>query len=69
VTASNDQIAETIAGKAARPKRVRTDAGEAEQHSIRDQIEAQKFARQMSACESPFDCLRPVQAELPGGSG
>lgn len=66
---SNEQLAETIAANAAKPKRIRTDAGEVERHSVRDQIEAAKFARQMAASESPWGSVGYAQAQMPGGTG
>jgi len=70
VSATNDEITDAIADNLARPKRVRTDAGEAEQHSLQDQLEAAKFVRETrETAVSPFRCLSHARTTLPGGCG
>jgi hypothetical protein len=44
-----DEIKETIEQNAAGPKRVKGDSGEIEQHSLKDQIEADRYLRSKEA--------------------
>ena len=47
-----DELSDSIESAAKSPKRVRTDAGEVEAHSLRDQIEADKYLAAKAAASS-----------------
>lgn len=69
MSADPDAILDAVADAIAKPKRVRTDAGETERQSIADVVAAAEFVqRQQAASVSPFARLRHAQAELPGGN-
>lgn len=58
--------ADKIAENAAAPKRMQTAAGSAEQHSIQDQIAADKYARANAANTNPAKALRRATVVPPG---
>lgn len=45
----SDELRDQIADAAVNPKRVRTDAGEAESHNLKEMIEADKYLSGRSA--------------------
>jgi len=50
---------------ASQPKRVKTDGMEAEQHSLKDQIEAERHAReQANASRTPSQRVRSVLTKI-----
>jgi hypothetical protein len=53
-----DELSDAIESAAQSPKRVRTDAGEVEAHSLRDQIEADKYLAAKAAAASKSRGLR-----------
>jgi hypothetical protein len=68
--AAADDILAALAANLAQPKRARTDAGEVEQHDLRYQVDAAKFAIAMqSVSRSPFRALRFAQAMSPNANG
>lgn len=67
---ATDDILAALAANLAQPKRARTDAGEVEQHDLRQQVAAAKFAIAMQAVSvSPFRALRFAQTVSPNASG
>ena len=48
----SDAQADQIATNATKPKRMQTEAGSVEQHSLPDQIEADKYVRKVAAAKS-----------------
>ena len=53
-----DEVSDAIESAAKGPKRVRTDAGEVEQHSLREQIEADKYLSSKAAASTTNRGLR-----------
>lgn len=53
-----DEVSDAIESAATSPKRVRTDAGEVEAHSLRDQIEADKYLAAKAAARTRNRGLR-----------
>lgn len=53
-----DEVSDAIETAAKSPKRVRTDAGEVENHSLRDQIEADRYLAAKAATKSKSRGLR-----------
>jgi hypothetical protein len=53
-----DELSNSIETAAKGPKRVRTDAGEVEQHSLREQIEADKYLAAKAAASTRGRGLR-----------
>jgi hypothetical protein len=66
---TNNDIIDAVAANLASPRRVRTEAGEVEQHELDRQVEAAKFVVNSRASTSPFGCLRFAQVESPGATG
>lgn len=48
----SDEVSDALKTAAQQPKRVRTDAGEVEAHSLTDQIEADKYLAAKAAASS-----------------
>lgn len=46
-----DELQQSIEQNAAEPKRVRGDSGEVEQHSLKDQIEADRYLASKKAAQ------------------
>lgn len=65
----NDDIIDAVAANLASPRRVRTEAGEVEQHELDRQVEAAKFVANSRATSNPFACLRMAHIESPGATG
>lgn len=53
-----ETVSEAVTAALAGPKRVRGDAGEVEQHSIKDLIEADRYVRSKCAASNPRRGLR-----------
>jgi hypothetical protein len=64
---TNDDVTDAIAENLAAPRRVRTEAGEVEQHELDRQVEAAEFILRRRASGNPFACLRNTRVEFPGG--
>ena len=60
-------IEQAIVENAQGPKKVASDAGSVEQHSLKDQIEAEKFTQAQKAAAGPGLGIRLVQIQ-PGGT-
>ena len=65
----NDDVIDAIAENLTQPRRVRTEAGEVEQHELDRQVEAAKFVSGARAAANPFGCLRLARIESPGATG
>lgn len=61
-------IGDAIAANAAGPAEVETDAGRVKQHSLADQIAADKYLAGKSAVASPSRGLRITRLVPPGAS-
>lgn len=57
----SDAAAEAIAATAAGPKRIRTELGDVEGHSISDQIAADRYRRQCSSTGSGTSPLKRLR--------
>ena len=64
---TNDDVTDVIAENLAAPRRMRTEAGEVEQHELDRQVEAAEFVLRRRAGGDPFRCLRCTKVEFPGG--
>ncbi|KKM64442.1 hypothetical protein LCGC14_1501330 [marine sediment metagenome] len=62
------QAAAEIAANAQKPKRATVDGTTIEQHSIKDQIEAEKFRASQAATRNGGMGLRRVRIKTPGAS-
>lgn len=60
---------QTIEENAKAPKRVSGDAGSVEQHSLKDQIEADKFLESKKASRAKGLGIKLVKLSPPGGAG
>lgn len=65
----NDDVIDTIAENLSAPRRMRTEAGEVEQHELDRQVQAAEFLLRRQAAGDPFRCLRCSKVEFPGGHG
>ena len=54
---------------AAGPRRVQTESGSVEQHSLPDQIAADLHRRRIAASRNPFGCLRTARAAFAPTTG
>lgn len=64
-----DDVTDAIAENLAAPRRMRTEAGEVEQHDLDRQVAAAEFVlRRRAATGNPFACLRNARVEFPGGA-
>ncbi len=54
-------MSEEIKTNSLKPKRIKGDRGEVEQHSIADQIAADKYEASKSVAVSPFKALRKAK--------
>lgn len=61
-----DEISDAIEENATGPKRVSGDAGSVEQHSLADQIEADKYIASKNAASNPSRGLRFTKMIPPG---
>lgn len=66
MAAEDDTLRDAIRTNAAGPKRLRGDEGEIEQHSIEDQIEADRYLRNTTAVAKPSRGLRFSRMSPPG---
>ena len=61
-----DELDSTIRENASGPKRARGDAGEMEQHSLKDQIAADKYLAGKDAAKGPKAGIRMLKIIPPG---
>ena len=61
-----DELDSTIQENASGPKRARGDSGEMEQHSLTDQIAADKYLAEKNARENPAKGFTRVKIVPPG---
>ena len=61
-----DELQQSIEQNATEPKRVRGDSGEVEQHSLKDQIEADRYLASKKAVKSKGIGLRMSKMVTPG---
>lgn len=66
---ATEDILAAVAANLAQPRRVRTEAGEVEQHELDHQVVAAKFALAMQASVNPFRALRFAQVVMPNATG
>ena len=64
---STSDLSDSIAKSAAAPRRVKGDEGEVEQHSLTDQIAADKHLARVSGADHPARLLRFARCRPPGG--
>jgi len=65
---SESTVESAIESNATGPKRVTGDAGTVEQHSLQDQIAAEKFLKGKAAAQADgLTCLKHVKLQPPGG--
>lgn len=62
----SEEIRQKLAEAAAQPRRVRTDAGEVENHDLKQIIEADKYLSAKAAAASKSRGLRFNKLEPPG---
>lgn len=62
----DDSIRDAIEENATGPQSASTDVGSVSQHSLRDQIEADKYLRQREAASKPHQGMRLVKMIPPG---
>jgi hypothetical protein len=63
-----DDLKTSIAENAAGPKRARGDQGEVEQHSLPDQIAADRYLGSKSVSARPHRAVRFAKLVPPGGA-
>lgn len=63
-----DDLKTSIAENAAGPKRARGDQGEVEQHSLADQIAADRYLAGKSVAAKPHRAVRFAKLVPPGGA-
>ena len=63
----SSDLSDTISQNAAAPRRVKGDEGEVEQHSLTDQIAADKHLATVSGADHPARRLRFARCRSPGG--
>jgi hypothetical protein len=61
-------LSETIAENAVGPKRAKGDQGEMEQHSLKDQVEADRYLRNREAAKAGPRALRLARIVPPGSA-
>ncbi len=64
----SDDIEQQLRENASSPKRARGDSGEMEQHSLSDQIAADRYLNSKKAARSPKGGLRMTKIVPPGAS-
>ena len=65
---ADDTITNAIAENAAAPKRAKGDQGEVEQHSLADQIEADRYLRDKALAAKPHKGLKFARMRSPGAA-
>lgn len=68
MAATDDDLSNAIAENALAPKRAAGDSGSAEQHSLREQIEADRYLQSKKAARRGLG-IRHVRLIPPGGTG
>jgi len=63
----SDEVSDSLKAAAQSPKRVRTDAGEAEAHSLTEQIAADQYLAAKAAAKTTYRGLR-ISSLRPGGT-
>jgi hypothetical protein len=63
---SDTAVATAIEENAVGPKSVTTPDGSATQHSLTDQIEADKYLKNRAASTNPFACLKKLTVSFGG---
>ncbi len=63
-----EDLSESIAENAAGPKRAKGDQGEMEQHSLKDQIDADRHLASKEAAKAGFKSLRSARLVPPGSA-
>ena len=61
-----DELQQSIEQNATEPKRVRGDSGEVEQHSLKDQIEADRYLASKKAANSNGSGIRVSKMKASG---
>ena len=61
-----DELQQSIEQNAAAPKRVRGDSGEVEQHSLKDQIEADRYLASKKAAAKSMGGIRISKMKASG---
>lgn len=64
-----DELEQAIRDNAAGPRRAQGDSGSVEQHSLKDQIEADRYLASKQASASPAKALRLTRLVPPGAEG
>ena len=65
---AND-LEQTIKDNAAGPKRAQGDAGSVEQHSLKDQVEADRYLSSKQVAADPAKAVRFTRLVPPGAGG
>jgi len=65
---AND-LEQNIKDNAAGPKRAQGDAGSVEQHSLKDQVEADRYLSSKQAAADPAKAVRFTRLVPPGAGG
>jgi len=65
---AND-LEQTIKDNAAGPKRAQGDAGSIEQHSLKDQVEADRYLASKQVAANPAKAVRFTRLIPPGAGG
>lgn len=64
-----NDLEQTIHDNAAGPKRAQGDAGSVEQHSLKDQIEADRYLASKQVASNPAKAVRFTRLVPPGAGG
>lgn len=65
----SDNLEQAIRDNAAGPKRAQGDSGSVEQHSLKDQIDADRYLASKQAAARPSKALRLTRLVPPGVEG
>lgn len=64
-----DDLEQNIKDNAAGPKRAQGDAGSVEQHSLKDQVEADRYLASKQVATNPGKAVRFTRLVPPGAGG
>lgn len=64
-----DSLEQVIRDNAAGPKRAQGDAGSVDQHSLKDQIDADRYLASKQAAARPARAIRLTRLVPPGAAG
>lgn len=64
-----DDLEQNIKDNAAGPKRAQGDAGSVEQHSLKDQVEADRYISSKGVSANPAKAVRFTRLVPPGAGG